>query len=123
MPSVPIIGLLCMGLLLSGCSTPGDIRTQFVSPDKFQGLSCKEIGAEGERVARRVAEISGLEHDNTGAGFLLISQPVVVEWPSAVIAKSDDTGAELGRLKGEFEALERASTFKRCGYHFKQQRS
>jgi hypothetical protein len=117
---IRLVGALFVGLLIPACSMgSGDIKAQFVLAEKYQELSCQQIGAEGDRVARRVAEISGAEYDNGGTGLSLISQPIVVRWPPPV-AVPEDAAGELGKLKGEFEALERASTLKRCSYSFKQ---
>jgi len=116
---------LLIALELSACSaSSGDIRSQFVAPDQYQELSCQQIGAEGERVARRVAEISGVEYARgAGAASWLSAQPIVVRWPTAWLAASEEGTAELSKLKGEFEALERASGSRRCSLNFKQQAS
>jgi hypothetical protein len=114
------IACCLVALSLSACAATGGIGAQFVSADKFQELTCQQIGAEGERVARRVAEISGVEYAAPGATWLA-TQPIVVHWPTAWLATSDEGAPELPRLKGEFEALERASALKRCSYSFKQQ--
>jgi hypothetical protein len=116
------VGGLLVALALAGCAASSlDIHAQFVSPETYQELSCQQIGAEGERVGRRVAEISGNAHGNEGSAAWLLTQPVVVKWPTAWLAASEEENTELARLKGEFEALERASTQKRCSLHFKQQ--
>lgn len=40
---------------------------------------------------------------------------LVVFWPALfVLAATDDHSAELGRLKGEYEALERAAHKRKC---------
>ena len=109
-----------MALSLSACAATGGIGAQFVPAEKYQELTCQQIGAEGERVARRVAEISGVEYAAPGASWLA-TQPIVVRWPSPWLATGDEGTPELPRLKGEFEALERASALKRCSYSFKQQ--
>lgn len=47
---------------------------------------------------------------------------LVIFWPAAFFVKGDGpTAAELGRLKGEFEALEKTAIEKRCGLQFRQQ--
>jgi hypothetical protein len=44
---------------------------------------------------------------------------LVLFWPAAFFIKGDGpAAAELGRLKGEYEALERVSNQKRCGLRF-----
>jgi hypothetical protein len=49
---------------------------------------------------------------------------IVVFWPAAFFIKGDGaTAAELGRLKGEFEALEKAAIEQRCSLQFRQRSS
>jgi hypothetical protein len=49
---------------------------------------------------------------------------LVLFWPAAFFIKGDGaTAGELGRLKGEFEALERASNRKGCGLRFQRAKS
>ena len=119
----PVKALCCLlvARLLSACAATGDIRAQFVPTEKYQELSCQQIGVEGERVARRVAEISGVEYATASGVAWLVAQPIVVHWPTPWLATSEEGTAELPKLKGEFEALERASTQKRCSLTFKQQ--
>jgi hypothetical protein len=46
---------------------------------------------------------------------------IVLFWPAAFFIKGDGANAaELGRLKGVFEALERASNEKGCGLRFER---
>jgi hypothetical protein len=94
---------------------------EFVSPDQYQGLTCQEIGAEGERVARQVAQITGAEPN--GTDLSIAGQPIVVLWPSPLVELSEENSKELARLKGQFEALDEASRRKRCSYSFKQQQA
>jgi hypothetical protein len=118
------VGYLLATLVLLGCAaSSGNIQAQFVSPEKFQELSCQQIGAEGERVIRRVAEISGVDHSNEGSPPWPTAQQIVVHWPTPWLATSEEETTQLATLKGEFEALERASVLKRCSFHFKQQAS
>jgi hypothetical protein len=114
------IACCLLALSLSACAATGDIGAQFVSAERYQELTCQQIGAEGERVARRAAEIAGIEYAAPGA-TLLATQAIVVHWPTPWLATADEGPPELPRLKGEFEALERASALKRCSYSFKQQ--
>ena len=109
-----------IALLLSACaSSSGNILAQYVPPEKYQGLTCRAIGAEGERVTSRVAEISGDPNASGAAWF--VAPSIVVHWPTPWLATAEEGSAELSKLKGEFEALEQASALKRCGLSFKQQ--
>ena len=117
-------GHVLIALLLSACtSSSGNIPAQYVPPEKYQGLTCREIGAEGEHVASRVAEISGDAYSNTSGAASPVASPIVVHWPTPWLATTEEGSAELSKLKGEFEALEQAAERKRCGLSFKQQAS
>lgn len=95
-----------LGMQSACASSSSNILAQYVAPEDYTGLTCREIGAEGERVVSGVAEISGVEY---------------FSWPTPWLATSEDGTAELSKLKGEFEALQQASTMKRCSLSFKQQ--
>jgi hypothetical protein len=119
-----VVGHVLVALLLSACaSSSGNILAQYVPPEKYQGLTCREISAEGERVAGRVAEVSGDAYSNTTGATWLIAPPIVVRWPTPWLATTEEGSVELSKLKGEFEALEQAAERKRCGLSFKQQAS
>ena len=116
------VGLVFITLLLSACSTSSDhILAQYVPPEKYQALTCWEIGTEGKRVVSRVAEISGDEYPATSGAAWLVAPSIVVHWPTPWFATSEEAATELSKLKGEFEALEQAAALKRCGLSFKQQ--
>ncbi len=114
--------LLIGGIFCAGCaSSSNDIRAQYVSPLQYQHLSCKQIAAEAERVSRRVAEVSGVQDEKASSDALATGVAIVVFWPAAFFIKGDGaSAAELGRLKGEFEAIERVSIEKNCGLQFRR---
>lgn len=115
---------MLVALLLSGCAASSlDIHRQFVAPETYRDLSCQQIGAEGERVVRRAAEISGVEYASEGGSGWLNMQPIVVSWPTPWLAAQEEEITELSRLKGEFDALEEASRQKRCSLNFKQRQN
>ena len=110
-------------LLAVGCATSSsEIRATYVSPLQYQPLACPQIAAEAERVSRRVAELSGVQDGKASGDALATAAAIVIFWPAAFFIKGDgQTAAELGRLKGEFEALERVSVEKGCPLRFQQQ--
>lgn len=109
----------------AGCaSSSTEIQPQYVSHLQYQHLSCQQIGAEAQRVSRRVAEVSGVQDEKASSDAVATGVALVLFWPAAFFIKGDGaTAAELGRLKGEFEALEQMSIQKRCGLQFKRQQS
>jgi len=116
------VALLLFAASCAGCaSSSADIQAQYVSDLQYQGLSCKQIGAEAARLSRRVAEVSGVQDDKASNDALATGVAVVLFWPAAFFIKGDGpTAAELGRLKGEFEALERVSIRRSCGLEFRR---
>ena len=117
--------LLICGVLCAGCaSSSNDIQPQYVSDVRYQHLSCGQIGQEAQHLSRRVAEVSGAQDDKASNDAVATGVALVLFWPAAFFIKGDGaTAAELGRLKGEFEALERASNRKGCGLRFQRAKS
>jgi outer membrane murein-binding lipoprotein Lpp len=105
-----------LGLLLAGCaSSAAEIKPSYVSPLQYQNLSCQQIGLEMERVSRRASEVAGVQDGNRSQDAWVTAGAIVLFWPAAFFIKGDgQTAAELARLKGEFEALERVALEKNC---------
>ena len=112
--------ILCVAL--AGCaSAASEIRPAYISPLQYQNLSCPQLAAEAERLSRRVAEVSGVQDSNRTTDAWVTAGAIVVFWPAAFFIKGDgQAAAELSRLKGEFEAIERVSLEKNCNLHFRR---
>ena len=68
-----------------------------------------------ERVSRRASEVSGVQDSNKTSDAWVTGATVVLFWPAAFFIKGDgQTAAELARLKGEFETLEKVGIEKNC---------
>lgn len=109
-------------LFLAGCAqSASSISASYVSPLQYQHLSCQQIAAEAERVSRRASELAGVQDSKASSDAVATGVGIVLFWPALFFIKGDGTtGAELGRLRGEFEALERVSIEKNCGLQFQQ---
>src|SRR5262245_19474132 len=120
--SVLILTLL-ISVSCAGCaSSSNDIQPQYVSHLQYQHLSCKQIGAEPERISRRVSEVTGVQDSKATQDAWVTGAAIVVFWPAAFFIKGDGaTASELARLKGEFQALERVAIERNCGLQFHQQ--
>jgi hypothetical protein len=80
-------------LPLAACAKNADkITPTYVSPMKYEVYNCRQLAEETQRVSARAAAATGAR-------------------PSG----DKQIAAELGRLRGEIEAIEVASTLKRCG--------
>jgi hypothetical protein len=111
-----------IAILIAGCaSSSSEVGATYVSPLQFQHLSCKQIAGEAERVSRRAAELSGVQDGKRTSDAVATTAAIIIFWPAAFLVKGDgQTAAELGRLKGEFEALEKVSIEKNCGLRLQQ---
>ena len=106
---------------LSGCaSSAEEVKPQYISPIQYQELSCKQIAEEGRRISSRVAELSGVQNKKARKDAVMTGVAIVLFWPAAFFVSGDDqTTAELARLKGEFEALDKAAIRKNCPFRLK----
>jgi hypothetical protein len=107
--------------VLTACaSSSSEIRPIYVSPLQYQHLSCSQIAAEAERVSHRAAEIAGVQDSKSTNDAVATGVGIVLFWPALFFIKGDgQTAAELGRLRGEFDALEKVAIEKNCGLKFK----
>ena len=123
MRSSYLVSILVATTIVAGCaSSSEDVRAAYVSPLQYQHLSCQQVSAEADRVSRRAAELSGVQDSKRTSDVVATTAAVILFWPAAFLVKGDgQTAAELARLKGEFDALERASIEKRCGISFRPQ--
>ena len=114
-----------LSFLVAGCaSSSSEISATYVSPLQYQHLTCQQLAAEAERVSRRAAEVSGVQDSKRTSDAWATAGAIVLFWPAAFFIKGDgNTAAELGRLKGEFEAIEKASIEKNCSTKFQQRQA
>ena len=70
---------------------------------------------------RRLTIIRGLMRCTGQPNSVVTGVAIVVFWPAAFFVGGDrGNAAELGRLKGEADALEQVSIKKNCGIQFRQ---
>jgi hypothetical protein len=110
-----MLGLAAAGLIVSGCATaPEKVAPAYVSPVQFANYDCDQIRVELERVSHRVTEVSGQQRKKRNQDTAAVAVGVVIFWPALFFLMSDDNKAELSRLKGEYEALNRTAVEKKC---------
>ena len=110
-----------ISLVLAGCASNSEnVAAVYVSPIQYEKMSCRQIGEEASRVSSRVAQVAGIQDQQAenDAGATAIS--LILFWPAVFFIKGDKANsAELGRLKGELEALEQASIRRSCNIEFR----
>lgn len=108
--------------VVSACaSKSADIEAAYVSPVQYESMSCTQLASEGQRVSSAAARVAGQQDKKRGSDQVLTGVGVVVFWPVLFALEGDGpTAVELGRLKGEMEAIEKISARKNCGIEFRR---
>ncbi|SDQ24691.1 hypothetical protein [Pseudovibrio sp. Tun.PSC04-5.I4] len=106
----------CLLVSAAGCaSSPSSIKPSYVSANKYSSFTCSELNEELLAVGARVQEVSGDQKSAATADAVIMGVGLLVFWPSLfLLAATEDNKEELGRLKGEYDALKAAATEKRC---------
>jgi hypothetical protein len=114
--------VLPLAAALGACaSSSKEITAQYVSPIQYQAYSCHQLGEEARVISSRAAQTAGAQDQKVTNDAIATTVGIVVFWPALFMVKGDGaTAYELGRLKGEMEAIERASIQKNCGIKFEK---
>jgi hypothetical protein len=112
-----VISVAAAAALLAGCAqNPKDITPSYVSPVLYQNLTCQQLAEEGQRVSARAAELTGTQSQKASGDAVAMGVGLILFWPALFFIKGDkQTAGELGRLKGELDAIQQASIAKNCG--------
>ena len=102
---------LVVCLTLGACAkSPESIAPSYVSEVGYQNWNCNQLGDESHRLSDALARASVQQENartNDTVGVLLIGLPV-----SSL--SGDNIAPEIARLKGEQEAVRKASMNKTC---------
>ena len=102
-------------LSLGACAPSSDkVQAKYVSPLQYQGYSCNQIRQEMMIVSRHVSDVSGTQDHQANNDSAAMGVGLVLFWPALFFLANKDQREELGRLKGEYEALEQAAVRKNC---------
>ena len=109
-------------VVVSGCASSSDkIAAAYVSPLQYESYSCAQLAEEAQRVSARAATLAGVQDHKSTNDAIATGVAIVLFWPAAfMIGGNDQTTAELGRLKGEFETIEMVSVRKNCAHQFQR---
>jgi hypothetical protein len=112
---------MLMAAAVAGCASSSEkIAASYVSPLQYQSYTCQQLAEEAQRISSRATIVSGVQDQKATNDAIATGVAIVLFWPAAfMVGGNDQTTAELARLKGEFEAVERASVQKNCGHQFR----
>lgn len=117
---VSAILALCLSACIAGCASKStEITATYVSPLSYESWTCRQLQEEAARLSSRAAIAAGVQDEKATGDAWKTGAAVVLFWPAAFAIKGDGaTAAELGRLRGEMEAVEQVSIRKNCGIQF-----
>jgi hypothetical protein len=112
--------IVSIGLAINACAKKAEnVAAAYVSPLAYEQLSCRQLAEEAGRVSQRAGELSGIQDRKRTGDIVATTAAIIVFWPAAFLVSGDDAQtAELARLKGEFEAIQRVSVQKGCSIRF-----
>ena len=117
-----IIPMLVAASMVSACaSKSSDIAPSYVSTMQYQNYTCSQIAAEAQNVSARASQVMAAQDKKAKGDSTKMAVGLILFWPTLFFVKGDsESAAEVARLKGEMEALEKANVQKNCGIQFKK---
>ncbi len=107
---------LAAALAQAACASgPSSIEARYVSPNTYQAWTCPQLFDEKARVSSELDRASGLQKENATADAVIVGAGIIVA-PILLIglAATKDRKDEIGRLKGEYEAVDTNIKAKQC---------
>ena len=108
--------LVVIAAFLGGCATAGkDVPATYVSPIQYSNYDCDQLRQELARINGRVGQLTGRLDEAANNDKALVGVGMILFWPALfALGGTKQQEAELSRLKGEYDALQIASTNKKC---------
>ena len=112
MKFLQLLILAATTFVIASCAkSPESIAPSYVSPMSLNGWSCSQLEAEQGRLVRALSTASDAQRQartNDTVGVILLGLPV-----SSL--SGSNQASNIGRLKGELEAVQKAMIRKGCG--------
>jgi hypothetical protein len=110
-----LIYVITISILTSCSNSSKDIVAEYVSPQQYSSYDCDQIRAEMQRVSGKVRTLTGQLDKNNENDKLATGVSLILFWPAVFfLGGTKEEEAEYARLKGEYEALEKASILAKC---------
>ncbi len=109
-----IIIVLCF---LSGCAADTkEIQAAYVSELTYQNSTCKQLQQEVVRLNQQLTETGAIVDKEASDDDAQMALGLVLFWPALFFLEGEETEhtAQYAQLKGQYQAVERASVSKEC---------
>lgn len=115
MKSIAIPAMTC--LALAACAKSAEnVEPQYVSVSSYRSMECAALEAELQDIQSRVTVVSGEQDDAAARDGVAVAVGLIIFWPALFVLAADDSADELGRLKGEYEAVLEAGEEQACDF-------
>lgn len=106
---------VCAAQLVACASHPDNIEARYVSPVTYQTWSCEQLIDEKKRLDGEVIRVTGLQKENADADVAMMGVGLILFWPALIgLTATKDRKEELGKLRGEYEAVDQQIKTKAC---------
>jgi hypothetical protein len=114
--SMKLAMLAACAAQISACaSLPESVGPRHVSTDRYDAYDCEQIRQEMARVDVEARKVAGVQGRLAVQDFVVFSAGAATGfWPALFLLAGDDKEDELGRLKGQQVALEKAAIAGHC---------
>ena len=111
-----LVAILLSVSLATGCATASkNISSSYVSPMQYNNYTCEQLSQEASNIQARVSEVGGAVDSKAHADKWITGAGIVLFWPALFfVGNNKDKEAEFSRLKGEYEAVQKAAVQKQC---------
>lgn len=120
MRKLTILAAIGAAAFLAACApNPDSIQGTYTPTAIYENLSCEQLVTEARTVSNRAHQAAGLERRHRVEDTVAVAAGVTIFWPALFFTHgADATAAEVAQLRGEMEAIERASSTRDCGIVF-----
>lgn len=109
------IALVAAAMLAACASQPDQIGAAYVSQSAYQGMNCQSLARESNAVGQRLNQAHAAQTKAASNDGAKMAVALVLFAPAALFISGDKaTAAELGRLKGEHQAIQAQMSAKGC---------
>ena len=108
--------LMSLSIFVVGCSTASkNIASLYVSPMQYHGYDCNQLTAETQRIHAHVNQLAGRLDEASSNDKIITGVGLVIFWPVLfALGGTSQQESEYARLKGEYEAVQKASVLNKC---------
>ncbi len=99
----------CAAQISACASLPESVGPKRVSADRYSTYDCTQIRQEMARVNVEAHKVAGVQGRLAVQDFIVFGAAVTTFWPALLLLAGDDKEDELGYLKGQQVALEKAT--------------